>query len=297
MLETQNPLEYYACPGKMSDPKAFFGLFHELPTDIPELCQVVQGILLHGFLAERYGVTLSEARKQELHIRPVSEQLARIWELEEHPLTMPRAPEKRVIGTCRDFSLMFCSMLRHQGIPARARCGFATYFLAERYEDHWICEYWNSQEERWVMVDPQIDHLQQEEFDIHMNILDLTSEDFLSGANAWQRCRSGQADPNRFGIRDMRGLWFIRGNLVRDLASLNKMELLPWDLWGIIEEQDENLSEQDQHFLDQIAALILADNPAFPELRSTYEEDVRVRVPSVIRTYLETGVHTITLAE
>jgi len=95
----------------------------------------------------------------------------------------------------------------------------------------------------------------------------------------------------------MRGLWFIRGNLVRDLASLNKMELLPWDLWGIIDEQEENITEKDRQFLDQTAAFILADPIPFPELCSIYEEDVRLRVPPVIRTYLETGIQTVNLLE
>ena len=106
MQNMQNPLDYYASPGTMSDPKECAELFHDLPTDIPELCQVIQGILLHGFLADKYGVTLSDERRPELNIRPVSEQLARIQELEAQPLTVSRAPEKRLFGTCRDFSLM-----------------------------------------------------------------------------------------------------------------------------------------------------------------------------------------------
>jgi hypothetical protein len=31
---------------------------------------------------------------------------------------------------------------------------------------------------------------------------------------------------------DMRSLWFIAGNLLRDVAALNNMEMLPWDSWG-----------------------------------------------------------------
>ncbi len=296
MLETRTLLDYYTSQGKMSDPKAFSGLFDDLPTDMAGLCRVVQGVLLHGFLAEKYGVTLSEARKFELDIRSVPDQLARIFDLEENPLTTPRDPGKRLFGTCRDFSLMLCSMLRRQGVPARVRCGFAAYF-SEAPEDHWICEYWSPGEGRWVMVDPQVDQLQQKKFDIDVNIRDLTSEDFLSGSAAWRRCRDGRDDPNRFGVRDMRGLWFIRGNLVRDLASLNKMELLPWDLWGIIDKNEEDVSEEDRRFLDRIAALILSDNTSLPDLRSTYEGDARLRVPSVIRMYSDNEYHMITLPD
>ncbi len=83
----------------MSDPKEFSDFFHDLPTDIPELCQIVHGILLHGYLADQYGATLSENRKPELNIRAVSDQLARIQELEAQKLTVSRAPEKRLFRT------------------------------------------------------------------------------------------------------------------------------------------------------------------------------------------------------
>ena len=49
-----------------------------------------------------------------------------------------------------------------------------------------------------------------------------------------QLCRAGQANPDLFGVFDMHGMWFIRGNVVRDLAALNKVELLPWDCWASV---------------------------------------------------------------
>jgi len=40
-------------------------------------------------------------------------------------------------------------------------------------------------------------------------------------------CRAGKENPDLFGILNMHGLWFIAGNVIRDLLSLNKTELLP----------------------------------------------------------------------
>ena len=102
---------------------------------------MVQGLLIHIFWAERYGVKLSEERQREVQIRSVARKLARIKELADWPLIVPRPPEKKLVGNCRDFSVMLCAILRHQGVPARARCGFGTYFIPDHYEDHWICEY------------------------------------------------------------------------------------------------------------------------------------------------------------
>jgi len=290
-------LEYYARPGPMTDPRDQADLFRDLPSEIPALCQVVQGVLLHIFWAERYGVKLSEERKQELNIRPVAQRLARIREVNRLPLVIPRQVEERQVGNCHDFSTLLCAMLRHQGVPARARCGFGRYFVPEHYEDHWVCEYWKADERRWVVVDPQLDALQRKVLQINFDPCDMPPGQFLPGGNAWQVCRSGQADPDHFGISDMHGLWFVRGDLLRDLASLNKMELLPWDCWGLIEGEDKNLSADDMALLDRVAALTLADNSAFAEMRPLYESDERLRVPSVVKSYAAAGAQMVDITQ
>jgi hypothetical protein len=277
---TPDPLEYYAHPGPMTDPRKCASLFEGLPTTIPALCQVVQGLLIHIFWAERYGVTLSEARKQEVQIRPVSRKLARIRELDDQPLIAPRPLEKRLVGNCRDFSTLLCAMLRHQGVPARARCGFGVYFLPDHYEDHWVCEYWHADEERWIMVDAQLDKFQREALRIAFDPLDVPSDQFLTGGKAWLMCRGGRADPDKFGIFEWHGMGFIRGDLVRDFLALHKIEILPWDRWGLIEKEDAALSPDELDLLDRLANLTLAGNEAFPEVYAAYEGDRRLHVPT-----------------
>jgi len=290
-----DPLDYYATPGPMTNPQAEAGLFADLPKDVPALCRVVQGILIHIFWAERQAVNLSDERKQEVQIRSVARKLARIRELDNRSLTVARPPENRLVGNCRDFSVVLCSILRYQGVPARARCGFGTYFAPNHFEDHWVCEYWKSDEKRWAMVDAQLDAVQREVLQIQFDPCDMPPGQFLPAGKAWQLCRAGQADPDKFGIFDMHGMWFIRGNLVRELASLNKIELLPWDCWGLI-ESEQGLSDADMATLDHVAELTLADNTRFEEMRSIYESDAQLRVPPVIRSYPTTGAKTVVIA-
>jgi len=292
-----NPLAFYANPGLMTDPGDFTNLFDELPRNIPELCRIVQGLMIHIFWAEQYGLQLPEKRRDEVQLRSVADKLAHILELEARPLTEARPPDKRLVGNCRDFSVMLTAILRHQGVPARARCGFGRYFLVDHHEDHWVCEYWDKTQARWVFVDAQLDELQREKLAISFNPVDVPRDQFLVGGQAWQRCRTGQADPDTFGIFDMHGLWFVRGDLVRDVASLNKLELLPWDGWGIIELKDEDLTAADLDFLDRAAALTGDDVPEFDRVRSLYQNDTRLRVPPTIRSYTQRGVQTITLAQ
>lgn len=295
----KNPLDYYGSPGPMTDPKQFSKLFESLPTEIPALCRVVQGLLIHILWTERYGINLSKDRKQEVQIRSIARKLARIQELDARPLTIARPLDKRLVGNCRDFTLLLTSILRHQGVPARARCGFGVYFEPNHYEDHWVCEYWSETQGRWVMVDSQLDDLQRQALHIKFNTYDMPSGQFLPAGRAWQLCRAGEADPDRFGIHDLHGLWFVRGNLIRDLAALNKMELLPWDGWGLIDEKkDEELTEEDWTLLDRVAVLTLADNDAFAEMHALYERDEHLRVPPVIRSWRGMGSYEqVVLAE
>jgi len=96
--------------------------------------------------------------------------------------------------------------------------------------------------------------------------------------------RQGRADPARYGIYrgNLRGLWFIAGNLVRDLAALNKVEVLPFDVWGAQPQPDERLDgEQLAHF-DWLAELTRLPDEAFDTLRRLYLHDDTLRVPATL---------------
>lgn len=291
-----DPLEYYAQPGVMTGPREYAALFDDLPREIPELCGVVQGLILHVHWAERYRQHLTKEREDEVNIYSVAKKLARIQEIDARPLMVPRSNDKKLVGNCRDFSVMLTAMLRHQGVPARARCGFGTYFMRNSYEDHWVVEYWNAAEKRWVMVDSQLDEFQRRVLPIRFNPWDMPPNKFIPAGQAFQVCRAGDADPQKFGIFKMRGLWFIRGDLARDFASLNKVEMLPWDGWGIMDDHDYQLPDEVMAFWDHIAALTL-DNRQFDAVRELYDGDERLRVPPVFHSYPGGGVRTVKLAD
>jgi hypothetical protein len=282
-------LPFFASPGPMTRPGPHAPLLRELPPDIPSLVRIVQGLLIHVFWADQYGVQLDTARCQEVQLRDAAAKLARILDLDPRPLAEPRDPGCRLVGNCRDFSLMLVTFLRYHGVPARARCGFGRYFLPGHYEDHWVAEVWNEAGQRWLLVDAQLDALQQQKLAIDFDPLDVPRDQFLTGGAAWALCRTGRADADTFRIFDMKGLWFVRGNLGRDVASLNKVELLPWDGWGIIDGIDEDPASGDLATLDEMAALTAGDVPDFDWVRTLYETDKRWRVPPVIHTYTAEG--------
>ncbi len=210
----QSPQEYYTHDGPMTALGAYADEFRALPKDIASLSEVVQGVLIHRDIAPwLYGITLTEAQRDDGHIRPIAQMLTRIHALDSRPLTSARDVGHRLPSVCRHFSLMLCSMLRHQGIPARPRCGFGAYFTPNKFEDHWVCEYWNADEQRWILVDAQLDAIQRKALNIDFNPLDTPRNKFVIAGDAWQMCRSGLADPAAFGLTHihLQGLVVRRG--------------------------------------------------------------------------------------
>ena len=293
-----NNLSFFSSQGRISQPGQFAHLFDSLPSDIGALCKIVQGVTVHVFWAERYGLKLSPEREAEVQLRTMEKRLARTLELDPRPLSAARPLERKLVGNCRDHTLLLVAMLRQQGIPARARCGFGAYFLPKHYEDHWVAEYWNAAQGRWVLVDAQLDEFQCREMQVSFDPLDVPRDQFIVGGQAWKMCRSGAADPDSFGIFDMRGLGFIRGDFIRDVAALNKVELLPWDCWGLIlkyEMDDNQLEAADLALLDQLAELTGGDVPDFERVRSLYESDPRLRVEAEIQSYIDGNMQSIRL--
>lgn len=279
------PLAYYASQSPISDPGEHAAALDSLPTDILELCEVVQGLIIQPGWAQVYGWSVAKEQEDDLQLSLVALMLGRILKLDGRPLPIARSPDMRLGGNCRDHTMLLCSVLRHLGVPARARCGFGAYFLPGRYEDHWVCEYWNAAESRWQLVDAQLNARQREILCIDFNTCDVPRGRFIVAGQAWQMCRAGDADPNAFGLTSIneQGMWWVRQNLVRDVAALNKMEMLPWDGWGLAEGLQNTVPPDDEALLDRVAVLT-QDDGAFDELRATYRAEERFRVPATIRS-------------
>ena len=251
-----------------------------LSPDAGMLAEAARGVLVHRDWAPAMGLRFAAERLADQHIRPVDAVIARVLELHPDPLRITRQPGDRMVGVCRHFAVLHVALLRHHGIPARARAGFAGYF--ERgWVDHWITEWW---EGRWVRHDAQVGPVARSLLRLGFDPADQPAGRFLTGAEAWRLCRAGDADPADFGIFDLRGLWFVYGNLRRDLAALNQVELLPWDAVGGGPQWEPTAAELDE--LDEVAETICTDRLA--RMRDRY---LRHPVPRTITSFVD-GVPT-----
>jgi hypothetical protein len=286
VTDNHPPLDYYARHSAITDPGIDEILFRWLPQGVSTRCLMVQGIMMHPAEAHRYEVKPRLKRMRELHLRSVEEKLLALRELGgEDSLARPYLPEYRVLGNCRDYAVMLCALLRHQGTPARVRCGFASYFEPGFLTDHVVCEYWRADEERWALADAMLDVVLRRAYRVAFDITDVPREQFMLAGQAWQQYRAGALDPARCGLssKGPRGLAFIRTGLLRDLAALNKIELLTQDEWDIASaENEQGIAEADLLLLDRVAALSLAGNDAFADLRAVFEDDLRPRMPAAL---------------
>lgn len=297
MNDSTNPLEYYKTQGKITDPEEYGYLLDNLPTDVPELCKVVHGVITHRNSNELYGLELTEQRKQEGETRYIFKMLKIINEYDPRPLTEKRPPEKRFSGTCRDFAIMLCTILRHQGVPARLRCGFASYFTNGFYDDHWVCEYWNEKESRWILVDPEIDEVYEKEYNFTVDIYDLPRDQFLVGGQAWLAVKDGKIDSELCGVLSIgiKGKWFVLNDTVRDLAALNKIEVLPWDEWGLSDKEFETLTDNEFKLIDKIAEATSPETENFSEIQNLFQDE-RVKVPKTVKSHTTySGIQMVTL--
>ncbi|NJP89170.1 transglutaminase domain-containing protein [Nonomuraea sp. FMUSA5-5] len=233
-------LDFYATQSTFTDPGPLAAWIDGVPRELirESAARLVFHYWANGDLA-RHGFT--PGRVGEVNLRYADAMLARARELDPAPPPAGREATGRVLGCCRDNTVLYLALARHHGIPARARYGFADYLIPGWWLDHMIPEVWDG--ERWRLVEPEFEQGYTTPGESEpLPLGDMPRERFLTAGRAWRSCRVGKADPRRFvtapGIEDprLRGLPLIARSVVFDLAALNKYEMLTWDRWGAMDD-------------------------------------------------------------
>lgn len=276
-MATKKELDYYRNQGIRT--KVEKGIFDLFPDDISKLCRIIQGLLIHPeTLKELYNLNLPKSRINERNIKTIKELLDKAKKLDPSSLIISREPKKRVVAICKHFAMFLCSIFREKGIPARTRCGFATYFQNGWFEDHWVCEYWNLKEKRWVRVDSQIDDIQAVAYHINrknINFLDLPKGVFFPAGVLWKLYRDGFVGGKVEGFsseRDEFGEWYIRGNMLRDFFALNEIEYL-YSEEDLLMDKNRKLNKNELILLDKIAEYTSKPDINFDKLRELYKNN------------------------
>jgi len=257
-------LSHYAKHSRWTDPGDLAAHLATLPADPQALPELVGGLVLHPLFAP------AGPASSEPGLRRIRDILAAVLAKDDQPLVQARPPEKRVLGTCRNYALLAGAILRQHDVPARLRVGFADYFTSEFWEDHWVCEYHDGS--AWHLLDPELSPEVRQRFAISFDPADVPRDRFLAAGPTWQALRCGAQTPARFGVSaiGISGLWFAAGSLLRDLAALDCEETMPWDYWGPARDlrPDIPISADRLILLDALADALVAVDAAAEDAAS-----------------------------
>ncbi|MEM1049355.1 MAG: transglutaminase domain-containing protein [Pseudomonadota bacterium] len=236
-----------------TDPGRHRAAVDALDADIRQIVETVGGLMVHCDHLEYYESSGIDAASASRATLPLEARLDRIFARFDVPLGTSRPPADREIGTCRDYAVMLCGMLRQKSVPARVRCGFAAYFSPERFEDHWICEFQSAPGTGWVRADAQLDREHRAHLGIDFDPCAVPEEMFLTAAEAWRKVRAGSVSAELFGHGEAAGEWFLWVNLARDCLALDDVPVSPWDTWRDCQRRDGVLTDAERRRCDVLA--------------------------------------------
>lgn len=278
---------------KFTDPGAAGAVIDELPADLAALREASSQLVFHyradGDWAEN-GVPA--ARAGEIDTRYADAMFALLLSRGEPTLARKRPPPDRIVGCCRDATLLFVSLARHKGIPARMRAGFAAYFQPGLLMDHVVAEAWDEAASRWRLIDGEMSgDWAPETGGRPVDWTDLADDQFVTGPRAWQAARAGTSDPERhltapgLDAPELRGWPLLARHVIHDLVALDKSEMLVWDAWGLQLGLDAGpVAGQDAALLDEICVQ-LADPGVAPDVVAALAGRDELRVPATVTSF------------
>jgi len=253
---------FYTSQSIYSDPGRHLGLLSRVGDGPPEIARWINSLMQHPRGPEAKERAFHQEQVRDLQLRSVEEHLSRAL---QRGLLDSRHDQPKVGGLCRDFALIAVTKFRASNIPARLRVGFADYLAPGYWEDHWLCEWHDGQ--KWRRLDVEFAPVQG----IYFDAFDVPSERFITASEAWSRVRNEPEIASTFGVSslDLAGVWFIAGSVFREIAALRKLELKPWDYWGLVEDllrAPSAWQPQSRKKLDQLVSLLEKT-----DLESTHE--------------------------
>lgn len=268
-------LDVYRRQSAFTDPGGYVYLYKNLPDSLSELCPLIKSQTIHPFTElPAYGDRIPRERWNEwMKYSTIREILAGLLASDARGVVKDRKPENRLILGCRENALILTSVLRHRGIPARARYGFASYLIPGLRASHAVCEVWDEKDGRWMLVDPSL------------NRIDLRPGEFEFSADVWRKMRKQEIDPKLYGVGDaFSGLPRITQALCHDVASILGAEY-PVTRYSLIiadafqHDGQLTLTAAEIETLTQISELMVSIDPEnIAKLSQIFDAEPRIHI-------------------
>jgi hypothetical protein len=265
-------------------------LLNELPDNVSEIGKLLRKQIIHRVTLSngnsgsntdlRYGNMTKVPwwrQPEDDNLPTASAMLAELYRRDKRGFIADRQEENKLILTCRFVAILMATILKSKNKPARVRSGFDPYTSPQPGKscDHWITQYWELQQQRWITIDVDccLEELQFDPFDMPVSVFDWS-------ANVWLNVREGKADPKRFwNAGGFEGLMPIAWELYYDLHCLMNNEIIYLHSpQHTAPNKFAKLSEQDLNKIDQLAYLLLDPDKNFDTLNNLWETDREIRL-------------------
>lgn len=236
--DDESVLDFYRQYSSFTDPDEYAYLYKNLPDSLPELCRLISLQFIHPFAElPSYMDQIPKERWNEFMKYPtVKSILEGLYKYDSRGLIQDRKIEDRLVLGCRHSAILLASILKCRGIPARVRCGHATYLIPEFHGSHTICEVWNEHEKHWMLVDPGL------------GMIDFNRDEFDFSNEAWLQLQKGEIDPNLYGIPGKyTGLGSIVGKVPSDLSHILGIECATFQYAPIMDYVFDNKQLTAEH--------------------------------------------------
>ncbi|MCI8575468.1 MAG: transglutaminase domain-containing protein [Bacilli bacterium] len=187
-----------------------------------------------------------------------------------------RLLEEKIVVTCRYISVLMASILKAKGIPSRCRAGFSKRNLKRTSAgDHWIVEYWNFTEKRWIRID--VSRIHQVDY---YNLFDIPDGIFITAAESWLDVRTTPNHLKDYRRGKKQTLAILAQALFHDFHALMNDEISYRFSPPFIssEEKVESLKEEDLKHLDNLAMLMLHPDDNLTKLKEIFETNIEYRI-------------------
>lgn len=275
------------------------GLYKEivqkLPDDVRELGLLVRKNIIHPSTLDEGNVGTNEdlrfgdmtempwwRQKEDDNLATAVAMIAELYRRDGRGLVDDRKVSDKLVISCRYMATFFAALLKAKGIPARVRAGFAAYFEQAEFGDitgdHYINQYWNEKEERWVTID--VDGSLSIKHGFTFDPYDMSANIFHFPAKAWLDIRAGKVDPNYFlNSKPERGQIVVVWALMHDFHCLMNNEIMYLHYTAFESyARFEKITEEELKKLDNLAQLMMNPDENFVELKKLWETDKEFRL-------------------
>jgi hypothetical protein len=282
-------LQHYVTPSTYTYAGNYDAYFKSLPNDISELGNLICSQIVHRITLKEGNTNANESHlygdmekfpwyrmrcEDDILLTAVS-MTAELFRLDNNGFTLNRQVENKIIVTCRYVSVLISAILKAKGIPCRSRSGFAPYFKKGVSFDHWINQYWDKVQSKWVTFDADFFG----DDTLGFNQYDIPAQKFDWEADTWLKIRGNKIDGSTFiyagGEQSLKAA--IRA-VFYDFHSLMNNEISFLFQPAYIDGKFDTLSEDDFKEIDLLAELMLDPDGNFSTLYEIWNTNKKYRI-------------------